>query len=236
LAPIYITGHRHPDTDSIASAIGYAELKRRLDAANDYVPVRLGELNAQTTWVRARAGPGAGLPPARPPARGDVMRTDFPVASQDEPVRRVTMARQGLDLVPIVDGDGALTGVMTERALARRYIRESREVSRLEIPTAVEAIVDVLDGTLVSGEDSEVTGRVWVLAMDAASLPIELGSWRSRGRRRPPGCSAARPRAGRRAAGHEQLDHAVRGAGRAGARAGDRDHLLRPGQPMSAPG
>jgi manganese-dependent inorganic pyrophosphatase len=80
------------------------------------------------------------------------MRTDFPVASQDEPVRRVTMARQGLDLVPIVDGDGALTGVMTERALARRYIRESREVSRLEIPTAVEAIVDVLDGTLVSAK------------------------------------------------------------------------------------
>jgi manganese-dependent inorganic pyrophosphatase len=177
LAPIYVTGHRHPDTDSIASAIGYAELKRRLDPANDYVPVRLGELNAQTTWVLARAGgPEAGLLPHVLLRVGDVMRTDFPVASQDEPVRRVglTMARQGLDLVPIVDGDGALTGVMTERALARRYIRESREASRLEIPTAVEAIVDVLDGTLVSGEDSEVTGRVWVLAMDAASLPIEL--------------------------------------------------------------
>jgi manganese-dependent inorganic pyrophosphatase len=49
LAPIYVAGHWHPDTDSIVSAIGYAELKRRLDAANDYVPVRLGELNAQTT-------------------------------------------------------------------------------------------------------------------------------------------------------------------------------------------
>jgi manganese-dependent inorganic pyrophosphatase len=177
LAPIYVTGHRHPDTDSIASAIGYAELKRRLDPANDYVPVRLGELNAQTTWVLARAGaPAPDFLPHVLLRVGDVMRTDFPVASQDEPVRRVglTMARQGLDLVPIVDGDGALTGVMTERALARRYIRESREASRLEIPTAVEAIVDVLDGTLVSGEDSEVTGRVWVLAMDAASLPIEL--------------------------------------------------------------
>jgi hypothetical protein len=53
-------------------------------------------------------------------------------------------------------------------------MRESREASRLEIPTAVEAIVDVLYGTLVSGEDSEVTGRAWVLAVGAASLPIEL--------------------------------------------------------------
>ncbi|MCW3047602.1 MAG: putative manganese-dependent inorganic diphosphatase, partial [Solirubrobacterales bacterium] len=35
---IYVTGHRNPDTDSIASAIGYAELKQRLDARNEYVP------------------------------------------------------------------------------------------------------------------------------------------------------------------------------------------------------
>ena len=40
--PIYVTGHRSPDTDSIAAAVGYAELRRRLDPDNDYVPVRLG--------------------------------------------------------------------------------------------------------------------------------------------------------------------------------------------------
>ena len=34
---IYVTGHRNPDLDSIASAIGYAELKRRLDGGNEYV-------------------------------------------------------------------------------------------------------------------------------------------------------------------------------------------------------
>jgi manganese-dependent inorganic pyrophosphatase len=66
------------------------------------------------------------------------MRTDFPVASDDEPVREVglTMAREGLDLVPIVDGDGALTGVMTERALARRYIRESLRATSRSSATA----------------------------------------------------------------------------------------------------
>ena len=56
MARIYVTGHRNPDTDSIASAIGYAELKRRLDPRNEYVPVRLGELNAQTRWVLERSG------------------------------------------------------------------------------------------------------------------------------------------------------------------------------------
>jgi manganese-dependent inorganic pyrophosphatase len=54
--------------------------------------------------------------------------------------------------MPIVDDDGALVGVMTERALARRYIRESREVSSLvDAPTAVSAVVGVLEGSWSPG-------------------------------------------------------------------------------------
>ena len=48
LPTIYVTGHRNPDTDSIAAAVGYAELMGRLDADREYVPVRLGDLNTQT--------------------------------------------------------------------------------------------------------------------------------------------------------------------------------------------
>jgi manganese-dependent inorganic pyrophosphatase len=99
------------------------------------------------------------------------MRESFPTAGRDEPVREVglTMAHEGLDLVPIVD-DGELVGVMTERALARRYIRESREASRLDAPTAVGAIVEVLQGELVTGDpEREIAGRVWVQAMDVSS-------------------------------------------------------------------
>ena len=68
----------------------------------------------------------------------DVMRERFPVARYEEPLREVgrTMARDDLDIVPIVGDDGELVGVMTERALARRYVRESRKVSSLvDAPT-----------------------------------------------------------------------------------------------------
>jgi manganese-dependent inorganic pyrophosphatase len=41
VAPIYVAGHRNPDTDLIAAAVGYAELKQRLDPENEYVAVRL---------------------------------------------------------------------------------------------------------------------------------------------------------------------------------------------------
>jgi manganese-dependent inorganic pyrophosphatase len=51
MSHIYITGHRNPDTDTIASAIGYAELKSAQDTENVYAPARLGEVNAQTRWA-----------------------------------------------------------------------------------------------------------------------------------------------------------------------------------------
>jgi manganese-dependent inorganic pyrophosphatase len=172
LSLIYVTGHRNPDADSIASAVGYAELKGRLDPRNRYVPVRLGEPNAQTSWLLERSG--ALLPDFLPHVLlrvCDVMRESFPTARHDEPVREVglTMAREGIDLVPIVN-ERELVGVMTERALARRYIRESREASRLDAPTAVGAIVEILEGELVAGDpDREIAGRVWVQAMDVSS-------------------------------------------------------------------
>src|SRR5437764_709636 len=147
VSTIYVTGHRNPDTDSIAAAIGYAELKRRIDPRNEYVAVRLGDVNEQTRWVLERAGAEEPefLPHVFLRVR-DVMRQRFPVARHSDPVREagLTMASEGLELVPICDADGALAAVMTERALARRYVRESQEASRLDAPPAVSAIVDVL--------------------------------------------------------------------------------------------
>ncbi len=170
---VYVTGHRNPDTDSIASAIGYAELKGRLDPNNDYRAIRLGECNAQTKWVLERSGaPEPEFLPHVMLRACDVMRTGFPITREDEPIRHagLGMARTNLELTPIVDDDGALVGIVSERALARRYIRESRETSTLEdAPTRVSAVVDVLQGKLASGEDRELAGRVWVHSMDLST-------------------------------------------------------------------
>ena len=121
----------------------------RLDSRNRYVPVRLGDVNTQTRWVLERSG-------AREPEFlahvmlrvQDVMREDFPQAPESEPVREVglLMSHHDMDLVPIVDEDGALAGVLTERALARRYIRESREPSELDAAATVGAIARVVEG------------------------------------------------------------------------------------------
>jgi manganese-dependent inorganic pyrophosphatase len=169
---VYVCGHRNPDTDSIAAAIGYAELKNRIDGESfEYVPVRLGFANAQTEWLLERSG--AQLPVLLPHAKlrvRDVMRTSFAIANGADPVRTVGLLMAPKDVVPIVDDDGLLVGVLTERALARRYIRESREASRLDEPTPVSAIVAVLEGELVAGDpEREIRGRVWVQAMHSTS-------------------------------------------------------------------
>ena len=179
MARIYVTGHRNPDTDSIASAIGYAELKRRIDPGNDYVAVRLGELNAQTRWVLERSGAQEPAFMAHIMLRvRDVMQEAFPTANHAEPIREVgmTMAREDRDLIPILDDAGTLAGVMNERALARRYVRESREATSLADAAArLRAIVAVLEGELLVGEDKELAGRVWVYAMDVGRRPSKIG-------------------------------------------------------------
>ena len=46
----FIVGHRHPDTDSICSAIAYAYLKQRTEGKN-FEPRRAGEINEETRFV-----------------------------------------------------------------------------------------------------------------------------------------------------------------------------------------
>ena len=53
--PIYVTGHRNPDTDSIVSAMAYAQLRTAL-GDRDYVAARLGRISDETQLVLDRFG------------------------------------------------------------------------------------------------------------------------------------------------------------------------------------
>ena len=137
MAHVYVTGHRNPDLDSIAAAIGLAELMGRLHPDDTYMPVRLGDVNPQTAvGARAQRREAARVPPHIRLRVSDVMKELAVVANRTDPVRQVgrDMAEHGLDLVPVVDDEGKLTGMVTERDLARLYVRESRG-----IPTFADA-------------------------------------------------------------------------------------------------
>jgi manganese-dependent inorganic pyrophosphatase len=182
VAHVYVTGHRNPDLDSIGSAIGLAELMGRLHPDDTYTPVRLGDVNRQTAWALERSG--AKQPEFLPHIRlrvSDVMKELEVVANRSDPVRQVgrEMAEHGMDLMPVVDDEGKLTGMVTERDLARLYVRESRGVPTFaDAPARVSTIVDVLQGELVTGDaETMITGRLWVISMDVATMGrnIEAG-------------------------------------------------------------
>src|SRR5829696_239616 len=175
---IYVTGHRNPDTDTIASAIGYAELKNRLNPDDTYVPVRLGEVNDQTRWALTESG-------AKEPELldhimlrvKDVMSKDLVTVHKNDPLRNVglAMARRGIGQVPVVDDAGAIVGIVAERDLARMYIRESQEASTFAgTPVSVGAIVEVLGGELLVGEDKETSGKLWVMSMSVDSMGQQM--------------------------------------------------------------
>ncbi|MDP8939467.1 MAG: putative manganese-dependent inorganic diphosphatase [Actinomycetota bacterium] len=179
MSHVYVTGHKNPDTDTIASAIGYAELKNLLDPDNVYAPARLGEVNAQTQWALDKSG-------AKSPKRirhiklrvKDVMSQDVAVAGKNDPLHNVglKMAEKNISQVPIVNDDGSLIGLISERNLARMYIRESRETSTFaESPVSVGSMVEVLQGELLTGEDKKTTGKLWVISMGVDSMGQSMG-------------------------------------------------------------
>ena len=67
---IFVIGHKNPDTDSICSAIAYADIKNRTTQNKKYVPKRAGQINAEPFWRTAAglsgkyryAGQGYGYP------------------------------------------------------------------------------------------------------------------------------------------------------------------------------
>jgi len=177
---IYVTGHRNPDTDTISSAIGYAELKAKLDPENVYAPARLGEVNAQTRWALGKSGATEPKLLKHIMLRvKDVMSKDLVTAHKNDPLRNVglAMAHRGISLVPIVEDDGAICGLITERNLARMYIRESTEASTFAgTPVSVNSMVEVLEGELLAGEDKEHSGKLWVISRSVASMGQQMES------------------------------------------------------------
>lgn len=179
MTTIYVTGHRNPDMDSIASAMGYAELRGRLDPANEYVAVRLGEVNAQARWALERSGaPEPQFLDHVMLRAQDVMSPDQPTANHNASLREVgiAMAKADLDLIPIVDDAGVVVGILTARDLARRYIKESGEPSSFaDRPASVDLIVSVLGGSMLVPPTRRLNGRLWAVTVDVESMGNTMG-------------------------------------------------------------
>ena len=53
---VYVVGHKNPDTDSICSAIAYADFKTKTTHGKRFIPKRAGQINKETEFVLKRFG------------------------------------------------------------------------------------------------------------------------------------------------------------------------------------
>ena len=120
MEPIYVTGHRNPDTDSIVAAMAFAALKNAL-GEKEYVAVHLGTISDETNRMLERFH-------FDPPRFIQNVRTQVRDLEFDRPPcldASVTMDRawklmreQKISAIPVVNEDGTLHGMLSAGDIA----------------------------------------------------------------------------------------------------------------------
>ena len=114
---IYVIGHVNPDTDSIASAMGYAWLLRERDGV-DTVAARAGALNPQTAWVlkQLELDPPVLLTDASPRFESVTIRLDS-IRPDAQLGAAWTLASRTGGIAPVVDEEGKPYGLINGLSL-----------------------------------------------------------------------------------------------------------------------
>lgn len=122
----YVVGHQRPDTDAIASALGYAWFLAAMGAQN-IVPARAGQLPAQTTFALEHFGCAApGILSEVAPLFWHITQEQRALTRKSPLSEAMEQMAQGHRVVPVLDDEKHPLGVVTPIALARVYAAISR--------------------------------------------------------------------------------------------------------------
>ncbi len=168
MKPVIVIGHKNPDSDSICSAICYANLKRKL-TGRDYIACRAGEINNETKYIlEAFHAEPPQLVQSLEPTLADVQYRQIEGISSHLSLRRAWeyMRDNDIQTVPVVTPQGQLKGILTLGDIARFYMEDQDANALAEAGTRYSNIVDTLQGEMVVGDpESHFTqGKVVVAA------------------------------------------------------------------------
>ena len=157
---VVVIGHRNPDTDSICSAIAYAELKNK---TSDLVceARRAGKMNQETEFVLKKFGvtPPRMCTDVNPKIR-DVDYRQVPGIPGSTSLRKAweIMRDQKIDTLPVTSGDDELQGVITVKDIATANMDLFDTGILAKSRTSYRNILETLGATMVVGsEDVECT-------------------------------------------------------------------------------
>ena len=174
--PIYVIGHRNPDTDSICSAIGYSHLKQALGV--NAVPARCGKINNETKYALEyfKVEQPLLLTDLYPRVK-DVALECKTVVKQHDTLRHLgeVMRKSELQSVPVTDSNGELVGIVTVSDLAKRYFLELGLQSLVEMRVRYRDIIQATEAkVLVSGDENELIEGNIIIASGSAFSTVSI--------------------------------------------------------------
>ena len=152
--PVYVVGHKNPDTDSISSAIAYAYLKNTT-GTGQYIPARAGQINQETQYVLNAFHVEAPiyLDDVMTDAR-DIDMNDIEGVTADVSLKKAwhMMRDRGDVTLPVVD-QGKLTGIITIGDIANAYMDVYDNCILSTAKTSYKNILETLDAKMIVGSE-----------------------------------------------------------------------------------
>lgn len=176
-----VIGHKNPDTDSICSAICYANLKRCV-TGESYQPGRAGAVNEETQFVLKHFNVEA-------PEIIENVKTQV----RDIEIRETAGVKKNLSLkkawnimqeanvvtIPAVTEEGLLEGLITVGDIAKSYMNVYDSSILSKANTQYANIVETLEGAMIVGDETSYFSEGKVLI--AAANPDMMEYYISRG-------------------------------------------------------
>lgn len=173
----YVIGHINPDTDSICSAIAYAELKRIITGKR-YIAKRAGQINSESRFVleRFKMNPPGYLSDVRTQVK-DIEIREVQGVKSNISIKKAWkyMGENNAVTLPIVKDDGKLEGLITVGDIAKSYmdIYDSKILATAKTPYI--NLIETIEGEMIVGDDKSFLSKGKVLI--AAANPDLMESY-----------------------------------------------------------
>ena len=174
----FILGHKNPDTDSICSAIAYADIKNRSNDGRRYLAKRAGQINEETEYVLKRFGVEApGYLPDVGTQVKDMEIRETPGVESNISIKDAwaIMKETNAVTLPITKEDGQLEGLITTGDIAKSYMDAHDNYFLSNARTQYRSIANTVEGEVVTGNPHGyfLRGKVVI----GAAHPEKLGEY-----------------------------------------------------------
>ena len=180
---VFVTGHRNPDIDSIASSFALAELRRRQNPDTRFLPICPGILPERAAYLFNRFH-------LRPPESrsdvylriADVMDTAVPTIPAGSAIMDAVriLNDSGYSRLPVIAPDGKLAGMLSPMNLLSRLLDVGKDAGngltgRL-IHSSINLITRVIEAKMLTAFDTAAVQdlHVYVAAMGVDSFETHL--------------------------------------------------------------